>query len=100
MKYWILVEFTGFDGSQRQGDIAIWSDYKNSGHVYDSPAYKVIATCDTFKEALAYKRHALLHKKWREKFVADKIVWQLPSEVPASNKVKIAAWELKRCKKR
>tara|TARA_B100002019_G_C20934284_1_gene433660 strand:- start:87 stop:389 length:303 start_codon:yes stop_codon:yes gene_type:complete len=76
MKYWIVVKFTGFDGSQRQGDVTIWSDYTNSGHVYDSPAYEVIAICDTFKEALACKRHERLHKKARAKFVADKIVWR------------------------
>tara|TARA_A100001234_G_scaffold53227_1_gene45143 strand:+ start:1608 stop:1889 length:282 start_codon:yes stop_codon:yes gene_type:complete len=84
MKYWLVVKFTGFDGSQRQGDIKIWSDYSNSGHVYDSPAYEIVARCKTFKEAQAIARHEGEHKKLR-------IAWQLPSEVPASNKAKIVA---------
>ena len=78
MKYWIVVRFTGFDASQRQGKVKIWLDYSNSGHVYNSPAYEVIGRYETFKTAQGVARH-----------VKDN--WQLPSEVPASNKTKIVA---------
>jgi|TARA_R100001086_G_scaffold63324_1_gene29366 hypothetical protein len=62
MKEWMVVKFTGVGNSAKAGDVTIWSDYTNSGMVYDSPAYEIVYRTSDFKEAQAIARHQRLHK--------------------------------------
>ena len=56
MKEFMVVQFTGIDVATRAGDVTIWADYTNSGMVYDSPAYEIVARCQKYKDAQAIAR--------------------------------------------
>ena len=67
MKEWMVVRFTGVGDvyelmTAKAGDVTIWSDYTNSGMVYDSPAYEIVYRTSDFKEAQAIARHERMHK--------------------------------------
>ena len=77
MKFWMVVKFTGVGNAAKAGDVTIWADFSNSGMVYDSPAYEIVAYASDYKEAQAIARNERHHAKYSGK---TEIVKQLAEQ--------------------